>query len=65
MWEWMSERYIYRKFNHKHCSVWYDVYIHRWRWSVVEFIGDEISIHQGSSGTASLAMTESIERETT
>ena len=56
MWEFIGERYIYRKVNKKHCSVWYDVYIHRWRWSVVEFADLGVKIQQGDAFTASMAM---------
>ena len=63
MWDSVGERYIYRKVNNKHCSVWYDVYIKCWRWSVVVFNGNGALTKQGKCRTASMAIQQSTEQE--
>lgn len=65
MWDYVGERYIYRKVNNKHCSVWYDVYIKCWRWSVVVFDSNGAHTKQGKSRTASMAIQQSTEQEMT
>jgi|NOAtaT_7_FD_contig_21_3876508_length_1524_multi_5_in_0_out_0_3 hypothetical protein len=63
MWEYIGEKYIYQKLNNKHCSVWYDVYIKHWRWSVIVFDIHGIHMEQGICRTASKAMQCAIEKE--
>jgi hypothetical protein len=58
MWDYISEMYIYQKNGNKHCSVWYDVYIHCWRWSTVEFVQHHMHIQHGVAFTASKAMEQ-------
>jgi hypothetical protein len=40
MWEYIDCHKLYAKLNNKHCSIWYDSYIHEWRWILLEFTVD-------------------------
>jgi hypothetical protein len=63
MWNYVGERYLYCKMNNKHCSVWYDVYIKCWRWSVVIFNSHGMNMEQGTCNTASMAMQCAVDKE--
>lgn len=57
MWEYMRNQCLYAKINDKHCSVWYDVYIHEWRWTTVALtVNRGIVMRKGKCPTASSAM---------
>jgi hypothetical protein len=57
MWEYVSHKKIYLMLHNKHCSIWYDVYIQRWRWAIV-FLDAIVGVRMyfGISNTLSSAM---------
>ena len=58
MWEYIKEQYVYCKLEQKHCSIWYDVYIRRWRWTTVQLTENGIVTKQGVAPTASNAIKQ-------
>lgn len=57
MWEYVENCYIYAKIYDRHCSVWYDADIQKWRWTTVALTVSGIKMQMGETVSASSGMT--------
>jgi hypothetical protein len=56
MWEYVENCYIYAKIYDRHCSVWYDADIQKWRWTTIALTVNGIKMQMGDALSASSCM---------